>query len=67
MTLAELYKQQTKLIEERRQLSETLHVVAQQIHVLETKEWAERLGLSDGAIIALQGVPSGSKVGTPGA
>lgn len=66
MTLEELYAQQAKLIEERRQLADTLHEVAKQIHVLEAKAWAERQGFTDATLEAL-GISSGSKVGEPGA
>lgn len=65
MTLEELYAQQATLIEERQQLSDTLHKVADQIHVLEARDWLERQGLTEAAIAAL-GVSSGTKVGIPG-
>lgn len=64
--LNDLYKEQAALQEQRQNVVNTLHSVAREIHALEAKAWLERQGLTESAILSIQGISSGSKVGEPG-
>lgn len=66
MSLQELYERQAELQEQRQYVVDQLHEIAEEIHILEAKDWLERNGLTDAAILAIQGIANGSKVGTPG-
>lgn len=64
--LSDLYEELADLQEQRQDIVDQIHVVAEEIHVLEAKDWLERNGLTDAAILSIQSIANGSKVGTPG-